>query len=296
MKNLAASIRDRLMNQARATGVPFAALLERFVLGRLLWRLSLSEVAGRFVLKGAQLFALWAEEPHRPTRDLDLLGTGDASPESLRVLFLGLLRAPVDPEDGLIWGEVSAALIREDQPYEGVRITTRATLGQAVVPAQVDIGFGDAITPGPVEVQWKDLLGFPEARLLAYPPETVIAEKLEAATVLGMANSRMKDFYDLDWLSRNREFEAAVLEQAIRATFGRRGTPIPEAVPLALTQEFAAEIAKRSQWAAFLKKNRLQSLPLDEVIARLSVFLQPVLFARPKGPRRWKPQTGWITP
>ena len=192
-------------------------------------------------------------------------------------------------------GEVAAALIREDQPYEGVRVTARATLGQAVVPAQVDIGFGDAITPGPMEVQWKDLLGFPEARLLAYPPETVIAEKLEAATVLGMANSRMKDFYDLHWLCGNREFEADVLEQAIRATFGRRGTPMPESMPLALRAGFATESSKRTQWSAFLKKNKLEALSLDEVITRLAMFLQPVLFPTPERSRRWKPLTGWIT-
>jgi hypothetical protein len=296
MKNLAASIRDRLMNQARATGMPFAALLERFVIGRLLWRLSQSEVSDEFVLKGAQLFALWAGKPHRPTRDLDLLGKGDASPEALQALFSDLLRPAADPEDGLVWSAVTAALIREDQPYEGVRITARATLGQAVVPAQVDIGFGDAITPGPMEVQWKDLLGFPEARLLAYPPETVIAEKLEAATVLGMANSRMKDFYDLQWLCGNREFEADVLEQAIRATFGRRGTPMPETMPLPLTAGFAAESSKRTQWSAFLKKNKLEALSLDEVITQLAMFLQPVLFPTPERSRLWKPLTGWITP
>jgi hypothetical protein len=160
----------------------------------------------RFHFKGAQLFALWAETPHRPTRDVDLLGSGEPSPESLKRFFEALLAGPCEPEDGLVWGEVEAAPIREDQRYEGVRVLTRANLAGAVVRVQIDVGFGDAITPGAIEVEWRELLGFPEARLLAYPPETVIAEKLEAATVLGLANSRMKDFFDLDWLCRNREF------------------------------------------------------------------------------------------
>ncbi len=250
MKNVAASVRARLSNLARETGVPLAALMERFALGRLLWRLSRSDSADRFVLKGAQLFTLWAEAPHRPTRDVDLLGTGEASPESLKVLFEMLLDTPVEPEDGLIWGKVEAAPIREDQQYQGVRVVTHATLAGAVVRVQIDVGFGDAITPGAIEVEWRELLGFPEARLLAYPPETVIAEKLEAATVLGLANSRMKDFFDLDWLCRHREFDLAILREAVRNTFARRGTTMPKRMPVALTPEFASDPGKLTQWSS----------------------------------------------
>ena len=295
MKNVAASVRDRLMNQSRASGVSFASLLERFVIGRMLWRVSLSDTGRRFVLKGAQLFSLWAESPHRPTRDLDLLCSGDPSPESLHSFFSELMAKPADPEDGLIWGEVQASLIREDQRYEGVRVTVKVTLAGAIVPAQVDIGFGDAVTPAPVEMTWRDLLDFPEARLLTYPPETVIAEKLNAAEELGMANSRMKDFYDLDWLCQNMEFDHALLSMAIRATFERRGTALPETMPVALTQEFAADTMKLAQWNAFLRKNRLEAGSLAEVIHRLHNFLQPVLFP-PAGAvaRFWKPDQGWI--
>jgi hypothetical protein len=292
MKNVAASVRARLSNLARKTGTPLAALMEQFALGRLLWRLSQSETAGRFVLKGAQLFALWAGEVHRPTRDVDLLGSGDASPEGLAKFFEELLATPSDPEDGLVWGGVAASKIREDQLYEGVRVTTCAMLAGAVVPVQIDIGFGDAITPAPVEVEWRDLLGFPEARLLAYPPETVIAEKLEAATVLGLANSRMKDFFDLDWLCRHRKFDRAVLAEAVRNTFQRRGTPMPDGLPVALTPQFATDRDKVTQWAAFLRKNSLRADSLEEVVARLSKFLGPVLTGNAT-PARWNSQTAW---
>jgi Nucleotidyl transferase AbiEii toxin, Type IV TA system len=216
MKNVAASVRDRLANQARSSGVPLTALMERFVIGRLLWRVSRSADNRKFVLKGAQLFSLWTNTMHRPTRDLDLLSFGDSSPENVRAYFAGLLAGPADPPDGLIWGTVHASPIREDQNYGGVRITVKVTLAGAIIPAQIDVGFGDAITPAPVEMNWQELLGFPEARLLAYPPETVIAEKLHAAVELGLANSRMKDFYDLYWLCRNMEFSSAVLSSAVR--------------------------------------------------------------------------------
>jgi len=294
VKNVAASVRDRLANQARATGVPFAALMERFALGRLLWRLSRSEAADRFILKGAQLFSLWAGTPHRPTRDLDLLGSGDSSPESLKTFFTDLLAKSADPEDGLVWGTVEAGQIREDQRYEGVRVTTKATLAGALVPVQVDIGFGDAITPEAVQIEWKELLDFPEARLLAYPPETVIAEKLEAVVTLGMANSRMKDFFDLDWLARNRKFEADTLRRAVQATFERRGTELPVEMPVALTAEFGGNAAKITQWNAFLKKSRLEGEALGSVTSRLASFLGPIVFSG-NAVTFWKPSAGWST-
>ena len=190
---------------------------------------------------------------------------------------------------------MQASPIREDQRYEGVRITIKVNLAGAIVPAQVDIGFGDAITPAPVELAWHDLLGFPEARLLTYPPETVIAEKLNAAEELGMDNSRMKDFFDLDWLCQNMEFDYSLLSLAIRTTFTRRGTASPEKTPLALTQEFAEDTTKVVQWKAFLRKNRLEAGTLAEVISRLNQFLGPVISAPADFSLRiWKPGQGWV--
>lgn len=294
MKNVAASVRDRLANQARSSGVPLTALMERFVVGRLLWRVSRSADNRKFVLKGAQLFSLWTNTMHRPTRDLDLLSFGDSSPENVRAYFAGLLAGPADPPDGLIWGTVHASPIREDQNYGGVRITVKVTLAGAIIPAQIDVGFGDAITPAPVEMNWQELLGFPEARLLAYPPETVIAEKLHAAVELGLANSRMKDFYDLYWLCRNMEFSSAVLSSAVRATFQRREAALPEDVPAALTQEFAQDPTKVTQWSAFLRKNRLQAPGLPEVVSHLRDFLSPVLASREDAKDMiWKPPLRW---
>ncbi len=294
MKNIAASIRARLTNQARTTGVTLPSLIERFAMGRLLWRLSQHEHSDRFVLKGAQLFSLWANQPHRPTRDLDLLSFGDPSPDKVREFFDELTSGPAEPADGLQWGAVAAAPIRQDQKYEGVRVTMKVTLDGAVVPVQVDLGFGDAVTPAPVQRSWNELLDFPEARLLTYPPETVIAEKLEAAIDLGMLNSRMKDFYDLHWMSHNVEFDRATLLDAIRATFARRGTVLPNEPPLALTSEFGEEPTKITQWNAFLRKGRLEGEPFPQIIARLSDFLLPLLESPTEGAHSsWAPAAGW---
>ena len=297
MKNLGASVRARLTNHARTTSQPLSVLMERFVLGRLLWRLSRCEGANQFVLKGAQLFSLWAPEIHRPTRDLDLLSFGESSPQKMELFFRALLSRPAEPEDGLVWGGVAVERIREDQRYEGVRITVRATLDGAVIPAQVDVGFGDVITPEPVEMTWQELLGFPEARLLAYPPETVIAEKLQAAHELEMANSRMKDFFDLDWLSRHMEFDLKTLSLAVRATFSRRETPMPIKMPLALTEAFSSDSGKVTQWNAFLRKNKIDAHELSVVIKRLHAFLSPVLFSESDSEQMvWKASAGWSKP
>jgi hypothetical protein len=292
MKNVAASVRARLGKQSKAEGQTLDFLIERFAIGRLFWRLSRSQYAKLFVLKGAQLFCLWENNPHRPTRDIDFLGFGDSSPEAVKAVFTEIFSASADPDDGLEWGRPTASPIRDDQRYGGVRVTVQVSLAGARVQIQIDVGFGDAITPKAEEHRWRDLLGYPEARLLTYPPETVIAEKLEAAVQLDINNSRMKDFYDLDWLGRYREFDFATLCEAIRNTFERRGTTLPREPPFALTQEFATDSTKQVQWKAFLRKNKLDGTSLEDLITRLSLFLLPVLTEKDRH-LAWHPDSGW---
>jgi hypothetical protein len=294
MTNVADSVRARLMNVFRTSGIDLPTLMERFAIGRLLWRLSQCETERQFVLKGAQVFSVWQASPHRPTRDLDLLCFGDSSLAGVKAFFEELLAKPADPDDGLVWGEINVSRIREDQHYEGVRVAVKVVLAKALIPLQIDIGFGDAITPAPVELEWRELLDFPAARLLTYPPETVIAEKLNAAQELGLGNSRMKDFYDLDWLCRHLEFNHQTLHDAIWATFANRGTEWPKEPMLALTQAFAEDKGKLTQWSAFLRKNQLSADPLPVIIARLHDFLQPVLFASADAAAmKWQLAAGW---
>ena len=281
--NVAASVRQRLLNHAKDRNEDFNFVLGRFAAERLLYRLSVSEHAATFVLKGALLFLLWSDHIYRPTRDVDLLGFGDSSIGKLEDIFRDVCRVEV-VEDGLVFAvdSVKGSGIREDQEYDGVRITLLAFLGTARIPLQIDIGFGDAITPEVEAVEFPLLLtvpALPAPKLNAYPRETVIAEKLEAMVALGMANSRMKDFYDLLTLARNFSFDGTVLVRAVQNTFARRGTPVPETTPIALTDEFANDAAKAFQWTNFLKRVNVQADELAKVIDQLSRFLLPVLAA-----------------
>jgi predicted nucleotidyltransferase component of viral defense system len=277
ISNLTASVRQRLQNISRSRKEPFDLVLSRYAVERLLYRLSLSTYADRFLLKGAMLFPIWFEEMHRPTRDVDLLGFSENDEETLERIFKRLCAMDVE-EDGLIFDAktVKAERIQEDAAYTGIRVTLVATLEKARIPVQADIGFGDVVTPSPEEVTFPTLLDFPSPKLRAYPIYTVVAEKLEAMVSLGETNSRMKDFFDIWFLSQRFEFDGRLLAEAIQATFVRRLTKLPEGTPVALTDEFA--MAKATQWKAFLSKNRLTQKTFNQVTEDLRNFLTPSLF------------------
>ena len=268
------SIRTRLLNLSRASGETFDYVLARYGIERVLYRLGKSEVADRFVLKGATLFHVWNRKLHRPTRDLDLLGFGADDPESLRSLVLEIMRIPC-PEDGLMFDEasLSVAPIRDDMDYGGVRAKFRAMLGNVRIPIQIDVGFGDAITPGPETRDYPTLLDeMPGIALKTYPTCTVIAEKFEALVRLDAQNSRMKDFFDLDFLLSGYAQEVGSLDAAVRATFARRGSTLPTETPTGLTDAFVED--RRDMWQAFLRKNGLQADGFDEVVARIRSGLE----------------------
>lgn len=268
-----ASIRQRLLDRARARGEAFQLVLDRFAVERLLYRLSVSPHRDQFLLKGALLFALWFDAPHRPTRDADLLGFGPADGERLHAVIAEL--CAIDSDDGLRFelGSIQVEPIREEAAYEGLRARLVAFLGGARCHVQWDVGFGDAVTPGPQDMDYPVMLDeFPPPRLRVYPRETVFAEKLEAIATLGIANSRMKDYFDLQALLREQAMAPATLAEAIRATFQRRGIAPPEGVPFGLTDAFATDAQKQSQWTAFLRRNRLAAPALEAVVAELRAF------------------------
>jgi len=250
--NLGASVRARLLNKAKAEKIEFQLLLTRFALERLLYRLSISPHRERLLLKGALLFDLWFDEPHRPTRDADFLGVGPADLPTLAATFREICAMDVD--DGIAFDptSVKAQEIRKDANYAGIRITLLGLLDGARCPVRADIGFGDAVTPAAEEIEYPVLLNdLPAPKLRAYPRYTVIAEKFEAITSLGIANSRMKDFFDLWVLTRHSNLDVTILGQAIKATFARRGTALPTSTPVGLSDEFAADQTKQTQWRAF---------------------------------------------
>jgi predicted nucleotidyltransferase component of viral defense system len=275
---VAVEIRRQLRRLTRERGEDFQLTLTRYGLERLLYRLGTSEHAESFVLKGAMLFHVLGDALYRPTRDLDLLGRGDPSVERVEEAFRAICNEDVE-EDGLRFEAetVLGAVIKEGQRYEGVRVRFVAWLGETRIPIQVDVGFGDAITPDARTVTFPTLLDLPPPVLRAYPAETVVAEKYQALVDLGSFNSRMKDFYDLWRLARTMSFDGETLSAAIGATFVRRGTALPEVVPIGLTAEWANEERVRSFWRGFLERSGLaeRAADLHVVVAALRGFLLP---------------------
>jgi len=274
----AASIRARLRDAARERGEDFNVTLNRYAIERYLYRLSISRWAEQFVLKGALLFDLWFDEPHRPTRDADFLGFGADDAETAKSIVTDICTIEVD--DGIEFDPAATKVegIREDARYGGLRVRISGRLDGALCTAQIDIGFGDAVTPGPMVVDYPTMLeGVPAPRLRVYPRESVMSEKLEAIVSLGMGNSRMKDYYDLRALIREDMVDKASLVDAIRATFDRRQTRIPETIPVGLSDEFARNPAKIAQWKAFLDRNRLEGPALVDVVTEIRTALAPAM-------------------
>ncbi|EIU7198871.1 nucleotidyl transferase AbiEii/AbiGii toxin family protein [Pseudomonas aeruginosa] len=276
--NLVASVRARLLNVAKAQASDFNQVLVRFALERILYRLTQSPHADRFLLKGALLFTLWYDMPHRATRDADLLGFGASDLESVAQVFREIAAVAVD--DGIVFDPASVTVeeIRKEAGYGGVRVVIAGELAKARCKTQIDVGFGDAVTPGPVDSVYPVLLDdLPAPRLRAYPTYTVIAEKLHAIALLGMTNSRVKDYFDLSVLLEREILDADLLAQAIKATFERRGMTVPAELPVGLTDEFAHDASRQVLWQSFVKKNELDPEPLAAIVGRLRLALEPAL-------------------
>lgn len=274
--NVAASVRQRLLNIIRETGDDPNYVWTRYATERLLYRLSVSEHAGDFILKGAMLFMVWTGQLHRPTLDMDFLCYGENSSEWLEHVFREICSSDVEP-DGLVFDATTlkVSTLREEQEYQGYRITLSAFLGKARIPVQIDVGFGDVVIPRAEIISYPTLLDFPAPSISACPRETVVAEKFHAMVILGIANSRMKDFYDLYVLALEYTFTGNTLVRAIKATFKRRKTEVPVELPFALTDEFGSDEVKSVQWNAFVKKSCLyESAPeFPELLAHLRDFL-----------------------
>lgn len=299
LKNVGASVRQRLLNVSRERNTDFGVILSNYALERFLYRLGLSEHKDRFVLKGAMLFRIWSDEPHRATRDLDLLAFGSPSGEEIGLLFRDICDVNVENDgvefrtDGLRTED-----IREGQQYHGVRVRFNAVIAGARIPLQIDVGFGDSVTPAAEDQPYPTILDFPTPQVNTYSKESLIAEKFHAMVALGIANSRMKDFYDIYSLATTCEFGGASVSAAIKATFGRRSTPLPSGVPTGLSPEFSQDRMKLTQWRAFVSGGNVRhsSLELEHVVDVLSRFLLPPAHAaaenRPLG-ARWLPPGPW---
>jgi hypothetical protein len=298
-RNVAASVRTRLTQRARERKDNVQLALTRYAIERLLYRLGLSAHREEFVLKGAMLFSLWAPTPYRATGDLDLLGFGDPAPERMVALFREICAVPGD--DGVIFkpATLRAEAARPEDETGGVRLMLDAEIAGARLPIQIDIGFGDVVTPDIQDIDYPSLLDMPKPRLRAYPAETVVAEKFQALVALGAVNSRMKDFFDLWAIAETCTFDGRTLADAIRATFERRATALPAETPIALTTAFSDAPAKQAQWRGFIRRTAIALVPdpLPEVLTCVAQFVMPpteaarlnAVFAQ-----RWSPGGPWI--
>ncbi len=294
----AESIRHRLRKELRARGEDVGLGLQRYAMERFLYRLGRSKHRERFVLKGAALFAIWGTT-YRPTRDLDFTGYGDPDPKAVIGAIREVCQGPDDVDllkfdtDG-----ITAEPIRDGSEYHGLRIKLRALLGESDIALQVDIGFGNAIVPGPEEVEYRTILGDPAPRILAYPREAVVAEKLHAMAILGEQNSRYKDFYDLDAMARAFAFDRDTLVRAVMATFETRATPITGQFPDALTGPFYSDEGRAGQWRAYVTRNQLAGVSPDFVLVgeRIIRFVRPVwedIVSGSSTPSDWPPEGPW---
>ena len=235
-----------------------------------MYRLSVSEHTSNFLLKGALLFTLWYDVAHRPTRDADLLGFGPDDVDTAVITFREICQTHA--EDGVVFDpdSVKGSIIRKEAGYGGVRIDIQAKLDGARIALQVDIGFGDAVTPALQAIIYPVLLeDFPAPQLRAYPKYTVVAEKFHAVCLLGLTNTRMKDFFDLWVLLDDNTLQPSEIRRAIEATFERRKMAMPSNVPVGFTDTFAGDATKQIQWRAFLKKNQLDAIALEDIVSNL---------------------------
>jgi predicted nucleotidyltransferase component of viral defense system len=294
---MVASVRARLKNLADREGLDFQSVLTRYSIERFLYRLSRSAHADRFILKGAALFVAWEGQFHRMTRDLDLLSFGASDVDSVVATFREIVSTEVEP-DGLVFdpAQTRGSVIKEGQRYRGVRLHLFATLGNARVPVQVDVGFGDAVEPE--HGAYPTLIDLPAPRLRLYPRETVVAEKVHAMVVLGLLNGRLKDHYDVWYLASTTPFDASGLTRAISRTFAARGTPLPSSLPKAMTTAFTQVPGKLQMWSGFTRKAALPAATpaLNEVIEAVAAFVWPVIESTVRGEPLdggWTPGLGW---
>lgn len=297
-RNIAASVRARLLNIAKTRNEIFAILLIRYTIERFLYRLSISGYSNRFILKGAALFNYWRGEPHRPTLDADfsiinIISIAEAEELVREVCSLEAV------DDGLnfLIDSVSAKDIRENNEYQGIRVRFKAELDNAIIPVQIDIGFGDAVIPPPVLIEYPALLEFPSPKLMAYSPENCIAEKIQIIFEKGIINSRMKDYYDIWFIINSFAIDGTGLQEALIETFKRRKTALTADTPVGLSSEFSDDIQKQAQWQGFLKKTGNESAPaLDTVTETIKNFITPVIASSLKKEPfnlKWQDNRGW---
>ncbi len=298
-EQVASSVHQQLLNKAKLTGRPFNEILQYYAMEKFLYRLSQSPYADEFVLKGALLLRATEISEIRPTKDIDLLGPDQINNSGIKQMLIECCETPVK-EDGLLFDPrtLTDEEIRENQAYNGIRFRIKGTLGNARISIQIDMGFGDVVSPAPFWIEYPTILDTEKPKLKAYTLESAIAEKYQAMIDLDLANSRMKDFYDIWFLSKNRSFDGEQLKNAVQKTFHRRKTDLPDELPLALSTAFSTNDDKINQWKAFISKlpKSSETSELNTIIKQIQKFLWPVSQAvlnQQKFNKKWSSDNLW---
>lgn len=294
------SVRQRLRNLSVESQENLQVVLIRYATERLLYRLSISEHAEQFVLKGAWLFYVWGVA-RRATKDVDFLASIPNRADTVEEIFKQVVGSKVPQSDGLSFdlGSFSSRDIQLDAEYSGIRLRLVAKLGKTRIQTQIDLGFSEALVEEPMKATLPVLLDFEPPVLRAYSPAVVVAEKVEAVVKLGTGTTRFKDFFDLLLLSDTKTFEGRDLVRQVRATFQHRGTGLPGDTPMALADDFGESEEGQAQWLAFLRRSEATGAPADfsDVISRVRDFVHPVLQAAAEegqgSIQRWDPEGGW---
>jgi hypothetical protein len=276
-KNISASIRQRLLNKARNEQKPFQQLLQYYAMERFLFRVGQSQYSNNFILKGALLLMAWEAPQIRPTKDIDMSGKTSNDPEKLLFKMKEILETEVI-DDGIVFDThtLRYETITDEADYKGIRILFIAFIDNAKISMQIDIGFGDVIYPEPEKRNYPIILDLPSPEVLCYSIESSIAEKFEAMIKLGIFNSRMKDFYDIWFLSQQFSFKISILSRALFETFSNRSTELPSDI-IIFDDGFIGE--KQKQWEAFYKRvHNDESIPaFQSIVDDIKKFLIPVI-------------------
>jgi len=299
LKNIEASVRDRLQNKARETNRPFAEVLQYYSMERFLYRFSQSKYKDKFILKGALMFTVWEVSDRRTTLDIDFLAYFDNQITTIEKVVKDVCKVRV-PADGLIFDPetIVGQKIKKDADYEGVRVKFRGFLKRSRIPMQIDIGFGDIVYPKPRIINYPAILDFPNPHLKGYPLESVVSEKFEAMVKLGLLNSRMKDFFDLWLMIRRFDFKGTNLTEALKKTFNHRKTALPEMKPLFAQEIYDEDSDRQTLWKAFLTKGQIKHAPekLGTTAKAIEKFLIKPITAMSKGEKfnsQWNASGPW---
>ena len=292
IKNVGASVKERLRNIASQSSKEFQSVVRQYVQERFLFRLSKSNYSNNFVLKGALLFVAHDISRNRPTRDIDFLGSA-ISNEINDIIEVVKAILKIEYEDGVTFDyeSIEAENIVEDGDYHGIRIKFYAYMENSRERVQLDIGFGDKMTSGPIEIEFPTLLDFATPKIKVYSIETAIAEKFEAIVSLQLQSSRMKDFYDVLFFAEHYEFKKELLHKALSATFNHRSTDI-EARAMIFDDKFKLDIQLQNLWTAFLDRTKLDSKnSFPDVVTKLKSFIEPIFDKKTRNnwnPKKWE--------